>query len=67
MTRRELQGALQLKGDDNFRRLSLVPALKTGLIEMTIPDRPKSRLQKYRLSATGVALVDSLRKGRPDS
>ena len=67
MTRRELQGALRLKGDDNFRRLYLVPALKAGLIEMTIPDKPKSRLQKYRLSAAGVALVGSLRKGRPDS
>jgi len=65
MTRREMQETLRLKGDDNFRRLYLVPALAAGLIEMTIPDKPKSRLQKYRLTATGAALQDSLRKGKP--
>ena len=67
MTRREMREMLLLKGDDNFRRLYLVPALEAGLIEMTIPDKPRSRLQKYRLSATGTALLDSLRKGRPHS
>jgi ATP-dependent DNA helicase RecG len=33
-------------------------------VEPTIPDRPNSRLQKYRLTAKGVALLDSLRKGK---
>ncbi len=36
MPRRALREALQLKGDDNFRRLYLVPALEAGLIAMTI-------------------------------
>jgi hypothetical protein len=34
----------------------LKPALEQGLVEMTIPDKPNSRLQKYRLTALGKQL-----------
>ncbi|MCQ4348111.1 hypothetical protein NGA35_11935 [Pseudomonas stutzeri] len=56
MSRKALQDALGLKSDANFRTLYLVPALEAGLIEMTIPDKPKSSRQQYRLSAAGQAL-----------
>ena len=56
MTRRKLQAALSLKGEENFRKLYLVPALEAGYVEMTIPDKPKSRLQEYRLTGAGKAL-----------
>ena len=36
-----------------FRERYLKAALAQGLIEMTIPDRPRSRLQKYRLTDKG--------------
>ena len=36
-----------------FRIHVLEPALQLGLIEMTIPDRPRSRLQKYRVTEAG--------------
>jgi len=33
-------------------------------VELTIPDKPNSRLQKYRLTSKGVALLVSLQKGK---
>ena len=58
MTRKELQQKLRLKGEGNFRQLYLVPALDAGYIEMTLPDKPNSRLQQYRLTAKGRAWLE---------
>jgi len=52
-SRQELQEALGLRHEDHFRAAYLQPALDAGLIEMTIPDKPTSRLQKYRRTARG--------------
>ncbi|HEV8240388.1 MAG TPA: DUF4062 domain-containing protein [Thermoanaerobaculia bacterium] len=64
MTRRELQEALHLQHDEHFRLAYLAPALDAGLVEMTIPDKPTSRLQKYRLTAKGRAARDAWKGGR---
>ena len=53
MKRMELQAALGLKHEDHFRKAYLMPALKAGFIEMTIPDKPRSSKQKYRLTGNG--------------
>ena len=48
---------------EHFRKDYLAPALTTGLAEMTIPDKPNSRLQKYRLTDKGQAfLADDQRR-----
>ena len=52
-TRQHLQEALGLKHEDHFRKAYLSPALQAGLIEMTIPDKPRSRNQRYRLTPAG--------------
>ncbi|CAE6498104.1 Filamentation induced by cAMP protein Fic (fragment) [Nitrosomonas nitrosa] len=53
MTRHQLKEALGLKDDEHFRKTYLLPALDAGLIEMTIPDKPCSSKQKYRLTGKG--------------
>ena len=60
MTRAELMAALGLKGRSHFSRAYLQPGLDAGLIEMTIPDRPNSRMQRYRLTANGTQVRDML-------
>jgi Fic family protein len=53
MGRETLQAVLSLSDRKSFRERYLKPALANGLIEMTIPDKPNSRLQKYRLTDKG--------------
>ena len=57
-----LQAKLGLSDRKSFRERYLAPALADDLIEMTIPEKPNSRLQKYILSDKGrewVALFKS--------
>ena len=44
----ELMEGLGLKHRPTFRQNYLDPALRAGLIERTIPDKPNSNKQKYR-------------------
>ena len=55
-SRKELQEMLRLKNAEHFRKAYLLPAINAGLVEMTRPDKPKSRLQKYRLTASGLTV-----------
>jgi ATP-dependent DNA helicase RecG len=38
-----------------FRNHVLNPLLQDGLLEMTVPEKPKSSVQKYRLTEKGRA------------
>ena len=58
MGRNELQAALKLVNRSHFTTAYLKPALAAGLIEMTLPDKPTSRNQRYRRTAAGQALAD---------
>ena len=57
-SRKELMEKLGLRHEDHFRKAYLVPALKGGLIEWTVPDKPRSRLQRYRLTVKGKAIIE---------
>lgn len=53
-----LRERLGIRHRPTFRQNYLDPALAAGLIAYTVPDKPASRLQKYRLTPTGQALVN---------
>ena len=49
----ELQAAARLKDRVHFLKTHLEPLLLAGWIERTIPDKPRSSKQKYRLTEKG--------------
>lgn len=61
LTRDELQEVIKINNRDYFRKAYINAALNAELIEMTIPDKPNSRLQKYRLTTKGLALQKKLK------
>jgi ATP-dependent DNA helicase RecG len=60
MKRAEIQASLSLRHEDYFSEAHLIQALNTGVIEMTIPDKPTSSKQKYRLTNKGKAMHKNL-------
>jgi Fic family protein len=56
LSRFEIQIRLNLKDSEYFRQRYILPALKLGFIERTLPDKPSSKLQKYRLTVQGYKL-----------
>ena len=65
MSRMEIMAALGLKDEKHFRESYQQAAVKLDLVEMTIPDRPRSQLQKYRLTALGRAKLATQYARRP--
>ncbi|MFM8764815.1 MAG: Fic family protein [Spartobacteria bacterium] len=63
----EILRSLTLSDRTHLREHYIDPAIADGLVERTIPDKPTSRLQKYRLTAKGQALLKELKKrgGKP--
>ncbi|HEY3376229.1 MAG TPA: transcriptional regulator, partial [Armatimonadota bacterium] len=53
ISRKELMAQLGLNHVENFRLVYLHPALEAGLIERTLPDKPQSKHQQYRLTEKG--------------
>jgi hypothetical protein len=63
MSNSNIMDALNLRHRQNFRDNYLLPALNKGLIEMTIPEKPQSSKQKYRLTTQGKELKTQLLAG----
>lgn len=56
MSRSEIQKKLKLTDRVSFIERYIKPAITLEIVEMTIPEKPKSRLQKYRLTAKGLEI-----------
>lgn len=55
MTRTDLLSRLGLSNETRNVRRHLDPLIDAGLVERTIPDKPRSRLQRYRITDAGRA------------
>jgi Fic family protein len=53
LSRKEIFAAIEMSGDSRAFKRHIEPLIEAGLIERTVPDKPNSRLQKYRLTDAG--------------
>ena len=64
LTSKELQNAGAYAGRTRSFEQRLNRLLGEGLLEMTVPDRPRSPIQKYRLTDKGRAAIASIGNGQ---
>jgi Fic family protein len=55
LSRREIFSAIGRSGDSRSFKRHIEPLIEANLIEMTVPDKPSSKLQKYKLTHKGSA------------
>lgn len=67
MSRAEIMQAIGLSDEKHFREHYQQVAVSAGLIEMTRPESPRSRLQKYRLTERGRAALRASAINRRDN
>jgi len=63
MTRVQIMELLGLKDEKHFRTAYQQAGIALNVIEMTIPAKPNSRLQKYRLTPAGLKIQQNQSEG----
>ena len=57
LSRKEIFEKIGISGDTRAFKRHIGPLLSRGFIKMTVPDKPNSKLQKYRLTDSGRAAI----------
>ena len=57
LSRREIFAGIGINGDTRAFKRHIEHLLTEGLVEMTVPDKPNSKLQKYRLTDSGKSAI----------
>jgi Fic family protein len=57
LSRKELFASIGINPDSRAFKRNIEPLITAGYIEMTLPDKPSSKLQKYRLTTSGVQIL----------
>lgn len=53
LSRKEIFSKIRIYGDTRAFKRHIKPLLARGFIQMTVPDKPNSKLQRYRLTDSG--------------
>lgn len=61
-SRDDLQAAADITHREHYRKAYLEPLVAAGWLERTIPDKPTSPNQKYRLTAKGLAWLGTTKE-----
>jgi len=61
LSRKEMFAVAGVNGDSRSFKRHIESLITDGFVEMTVPDKPNSKLQKYRLTEKGTATVKTLR------
>ncbi|MGI1659242.1 MAG: Fic family protein [Desulfitobacterium sp.] len=57
LSRKDIFATIGMNSASRSFKRYMEPLLADGFIEMTVPDKPNSRLQKYRLTDSGKAFI----------
>ena len=60
----EMLAFMGLTDRTKFRRKYIHPLLEAGILELTIPKKPNSQNQKYRLTAKGLGILYSINNAK---
>ena len=60
----ELMSFMDVTDRTKFRRKYIHPLLEAGILEQTIPNKPKSQNQKYQLTAKGLGILYSINNAK---
>lgn len=64
LSRKEIFAAIGMTGDFRAFKRNIEPLIRDGCIEMTLPDKPSSKLQKYHLTDKGKAIISQIHEAQ---